>query len=59
MSDDILTEWKNWLAEHGYELVRMGLVPNGFELSIRMLDDPPPLGIHIRDGVGTEDKLGG
>ena len=22
-------------------------------------DDPPPLGIHIRDGIGTEDKVGG
>jgi hypothetical protein len=59
MNDDILTELKNWLDERGYELVRTGLVPNGFEVSIRKQDNPPPLGIHIRDGVGTEDKFGG
>ena len=62
MSDDIIIDLEKWLNERGYVLIDNGYYRrDGHEVRFRrpLKEALPPLGIHIRDGVGTGDKVGG
>jgi hypothetical protein len=52
-------ELSTWLNSRGWRIsssafTRIGLL----ELRLNKIDKPPDLGVHVADGVGTDDKVG-
>jgi hypothetical protein len=58
---ELFIELNKWLAANGWMLLSsLPYAPNRLEIHIKKAPaNPPPLGIHITEGVGTEDKVGG
>jgi hypothetical protein len=55
----ITAELSEWLAERGWRFITSTEKVNRLEIWIKKAESPPPLKVHIHDGVGTEDKVGG
>ena len=58
--NELTTALSQWLNERGWTLASDSVDHTGrLEVWIRKQEAPPALGVHIRDGIGADDKVGG
>ena len=57
--NELMIELGEWLDERGWQLSMTTSDYRRIEVWILKQEAPPALGIHIRDGIGADDKVGG
>jgi hypothetical protein len=55
----LMVDLGHWLTERGWRLSNTTHDYRRVEVWIMKQEPPPDLGINVRDGVGSEDRVGG